>query len=881
MSWRRELAKLGVLFRRRKPVDDLAEEIRAHLAMEEQENRESGMSPEEAHYAALRKFGNVTRVKEDAWEVWSFVWLEQLWQDIRFGLHMLAKNPGFTVVAVLTLALGIGANTAMFSLVDAVLLEPPPYSHPERIVVVWEKLPGGERSRISTLNFLDWKNQNTVFEAMAALWWDSMALTGGDVPVELVALRLSAPYFSIFGARPLLGRTFAPDEDQPGKEHVVVLSHRVWENRFGANPSVIGRSIQLNGEAYTVIGVMPPKPFDQLVADLWVPLAFEPKEMTRDYTWLMVWARMKPGVTLEQAQQEMKVLGACIAHDYPQSNKGRSVIVDRYAEQRFNATLKSLIVLFAAVCAVLLMCCVNLANLVLVRGAEREVAVRSALGGNRGRSVRLFLTESVLLAGLGGMAGVFLGWGMMLGLKSWLPPDVLPGDADVRLNGSVLLFTAALVVVTGFLFGVVPALHGSRINLVESLKEGGRGATHGVTRKRVRSVLVGAEIALAFSLLSGAGLLLRSFDQLQEVNLGFDPTNVITMSLPMLSKDYPDGPRLLNYQHQVVDRVRAVPGVRNAALATAPPLRGWWFGLPFQIEGRPIVDRSNRPECGFKIVSPTYLSTVGMHMLKGRWLEEADAPGAQPVVVINETLARRYFKEQDPVGQRLRMPQIVPDQPALGPEIPWQVVGVVADEKVWNLAETYCGSYVSYKQSPTEFARTLVVRGEKDPTHLVKSIQSAVWQINKNQPFDLIKTVDQLKSERLEDDRARTVLLGIFGIVALMIAAIGVYGVMSNAVAQRTHEMGVRAALGASAWDQLYLVLKGGMTLTAIGIGIGIAGALALTRFLASLLFGVSPYDPWTLTVALLVLAAVAGAACFIPARRATKVDPMVALRYE
>ncbi len=329
MGWRREVSKLGALIRRRKPVDDLAEEIRSHLAMEERENRESGMSPEEAHYAALRKFGNVTRVKEDAWEVWSFVWLEQLWQDIRFGLRMLPKNPGFTTVAVLTLALGIGGNTAIFSLVDAVFLEPLPYSHPEQIVQVMEKTPGGERKWTSTLTFLDWKNQNTVFQAMAAEWWDSMALTGGDVPAVLASLWVSAPYFSIFHARPLLGRTFAPDEDQPGKEHVVVLSHRVWQNRFGGNPGIIGRSIRLNGESYTVIGVMPSKPFDQMWEEVWLPLAFEPKEMKRDYTWLMVWARMKPGVTLEQAQQEMKVIGARISHDHTQWHKGWSVTVDR------------------------------------------------------------------------------------------------------------------------------------------------------------------------------------------------------------------------------------------------------------------------------------------------------------------------------------------------------------------------------------------------------------------------------------------------------------------------------------------------------------------------------------------------------------------------
>ncbi len=884
MSLRQLLARIGTSFRRQKLEADLAEEIRSHLEMEEQENVESGMTPEEAHYAALRRFGNVTLTQERSREMWGCTFAESVWQDVRFGLRQLGRSTGFTVVAVLTLALGIGANTAMFSIVDAVLLEPLPYSHPEQIVRVWEKTPDGEHGRISTLDFLDWKNQNTVFEAMAAECPDEfMALTGGDVPVELVAPRVSASYFSILSARPLLGRTFAPDEDQPGKEHVVVLSQRVWENRFGANPSVIGRSIQLNGEAYTVIGVMPSRTLDWW-ADIWVPVAFKPKEMTRDYTWFFVMARLKPGVTLEQAQQEMKILGARIAHDYPKSRKGWSVIVDSYAEQRVNSTLrKSVIVLFVAVGAVLLMCCVNLANLLLVRGAEREreVAIRSALGGGRSRLVRLFLTESALLAGLGGTAGVFLGWGMVLGLKSWLPPYFLPGDADVRLNGSVLLFTAALVAVTGFLFGIVPAMHGSRIDLVESLKDGGRGATHGMTRKRVRSFLVGAEIALAFILLSGAGLLLRSFDQLQQIKIGVAPTNVITMSLLMSSKDYPDGPSLINYQQRVIDTVRAVAGVRNAALATAPPLRGWYFGMLFQIEGQPMMNFSNRPECGFKIASPTYLSTVGMHLLKGRWLEESDAPGSLPVAVINETLAKRYFKEQNPIGQRMRIPQIVPGQPALGPEMPWQVVGVVADEKAWNLPDSSCGMYVSYKQSPTEFARSLIVRGEKDPALLVKSIQSAVWQINKNQSFDDIKTLDQLKSERLGDDRTRTVLLGIFGIVALMIAAIGIYGVISNAVAQRTHEMGVRAALGASRWDQLRLVLTGGMVLTGTGMGIGVIGAVCLTRFLASLLYGVKPYDPWTLIAVTATLASVAFVACLIPARRATKVDPMVALRQE
>ncbi len=796
---------------------------------------------------------------------------------------MLAKNPGFTAVAVLTLALGIGANTAIFSFVDAVLLEPLPFPHSEQIVQVWEEPPDAERNVISTMNFLDWKNQNTVFEAMAAQTGGSMTLTGGDVPAELRVARVSAPYFTIFRAQPLLGRTFAPDEDQPGKQHEVVLSHRTWENRFGADPGMIGRSIELNGAAYTVIGVMPRGIFDREWQDLWTPLAFEPKEMTRDYHWMMSWARLKPGVSLEQARQEMTAIAARIEHDYPQSNKGWSATVDRYMDRLVDDNLKkSLLVLLGAVGAVLLIGCVNLANLLLVRGAgrEREVAIRSALGGGRARLERQFLTESVMLAGLGGAVGVALGWELMLGLKTWIPQFLLPAEADVRLDGRVLLFTAAIVIVTGVLFGIAPALHGVRADLVGPLKEGSRGTTSGVGRQQIRNVLVVAEIALAFVLLSGSGLLLRSFYQLQQVNPGFDSTNVITMWLPMPSEQYPNGPRIISYQAQVMEKIQAVPGVRAAAIADSLPLEGWADGMPFQIEGRPFVDMANRPSCGFKPASPSYLSAVGMRMLRGRWLAETDTPGGLPVAVINETMAKRNFKNQDPIGQRILVQQIIPGQPALGPEIPWQVVGVVADEKIHGLDSASSGLYVSYQQSPS-LQTALVVRGAMDPAGLVKSIQSAVWQLNKKQSFDDIKTLEQIKSDSLGENRMRTVLLGAFAGLALVLAAIGIYGVISYSVAQRTHEMGVRAALGASRGDQLRLVLKNGMALTAIGMGLGIAGALALTRLLASLLFGVSAHDPWTLAFVSAVLAGAAGAACFIPARRASKVDPMVALRYE
>jgi putative ABC transport system permease protein len=809
--------------------------------------------------------------------------MDQFARDLRFALRMIRTSPGFTAVAILTLALGIGANTAIFSFVDAVLLQPLPFPHAEQILNVWEKPPGGDRNGISTLNFLDWKRQNTVFTAMAAQTWSSVTLTGADTPVELRDGRVGASYFDIFGAKPLLGRTFAAGEDQPGKQYEVILSHRVWESRFGADRAIIGRSLRLNGEPYTVIGVMPPGVFDREWQDVWTPLAFTPNEMTRNYHWMISWARLKPGVTLQQARQQMDAIGARIAHDYPESNKGWGVTVDRYQDRVVGEDLRrSLLVLLSAVGAVLLIGCVNLANLLLVRGAgrEREVAIRSALGAGRARLVRQFLTESVLLAGLGGGVGVGLGWALMLALKAWIPPDLLPAEADVQINGQVLLFTAAIVIVTSILFGIAPALHSARADLVESLKEGGRGATSGMGRRRVRNSLAVAEIALAFVLLSGAGLLVRSFYRLQQVNPGFDATNVITMQIPMTSEQYSDGPRIISYLEQVMEKIQAVPGVRDVAATDALPLEGWGDGMPFQIEGRPFVDIANRPSAGFKPVSPSYLSTLGMRLLKGRWLADSDTAATPPVAVINETMAKRYFKGQDPIGQRLLIQQIIPGQPALGPEIPWQVVGVVADEKAFSLEGSSSGMYVSYKQGPNT-RMSLAVRGAMNPTLLVKSIEAAVWQLNKNQAFRNIKTLDEIKSESLGQNQLRTVLLSAFAGLALLLAAIGVYGVISYSVAQRTHEMGVRAALGAGRWDQFRLVLRSGMGLTAAGLGIGLLGALALTRLLATFLFGVSPHDPSTFVSVGVVLTAVAAAACLIPARRATRVDPAIALRQE
>jgi len=811
--------------------------------------------------------------------------MDQLAADLRFALRLFRNSPGFTLVAVVTLALGIGANTAIFSFVNAVLLSPLPFPHPEQIVNVWEEPPGGGRNGISTLNFLDWKNQNASFTAMAAQTWGprTSTLTGSDAPVELHCSLVSAPYFDIFGVKPVLGRAFAPDEDQPGKQYEVVLSHRIWVERFGADPRIIGRKISLSGEPYTIIGVMPPGNWDREWQDIWMPLAFTPQQMTRDYHWMISWARLKPGVTLEHARQDMKTIGSRIERDYPKSNKGWSVAVDRYQDNWVgNGLRESLLILLGAVGAVLLIACANLANLLLVRGAgrEREVAIRSALGAARGRVVRQFLTESLLLATVGGCAGVAIGWALMVGLKAWIPPDLLPAEANVTLDGQVLFFTAAIVIATGILFGIAPALHGAHTDLVESLREGGRSATTGARRARMRNMLAVAEIALAFVLLSGAGLLLRSLYALENVDPGFDATNAISIGLPMTSEQYPDGIRINAYLDQIMEKVRAVPGVTEVGATSSPPLEGWSEGMPFYIEGQPFQEMAKRPAANFKRVSPSYLATLQLRLVKGRWLADTDTASSPPVIVVNQTMVKRYFKGEEPLGKIIRIQQIIPGQPALGPEIPWQVVGVIQDEKT-ELDDSSQGDYVSYKQSPG-LGISLVARSAMDPSHLVKSIQAAILSVNKEQALGTVKTLEEIKSENTTWHRLRAELIGAFAALALLLAALGIYGVISYSVAQRTHEMGVRAALGASRWDQLSLVLKDGMALAAVGLAGGVLASLGLTRLLASfLLFGVSPHDPWTLSLVALMVASVAALASFIPARRATQVEPMTALRHE
>ncbi len=814
--------------------------------------------------------------------------MREILQDIRYGFRTLRKSPDFTIVAVLTLAIGIGANTAIFSFVDGVLLKPLPYANADRIMRVLEKPPGepDARNGISTLNFLDWQRQNSVFEYMAARTGGSVTLTGVSHPVQLRGARLSAHGFDILGVQAALGRTFAPDEDQPGKNHVVVLSHSLWQSQFGADKSMLGRAIQLDGEPHVVIGVLPVgSSFDRSYAQIYRPLLFEPQNMTRNFHWFGAMALLKPGISLKQAQAEMNTIGARIANDFPDSNKGWGVAVDPLAETIVGKQLRtSLYVLLAAVGMVLLIGCANLANLTLTRGTvrEREVAIRASVGAGRWRLIQQFLTENVLLSLIGGALGIALGYALMAGLKAVIPPFSLPSEANITLDSRALLFALVLSIFTGLLFGLAPAIQATRPDLASCIKEGGRGSGTGAIKQRLRSSLVITEVALAFLLLTGAGLLIRSFFEIQNVDTGFHSENVLTAGLPISDKRFPNPERLNMYLRQVATNIHSLPGVRDVALTSALPMQGWGYGMPFQIADKPIVDRANRKACFFKMVSPTYFSALGMTVKKGRSLSEHDVKGSSPVTVINETMMRKYFPQEEPIGKRILIQEIAPGKTALGPEIPWEVVGVVKDEKVGNLDETRDnpGIYVSNEQSPV-FSTSLVVHAAINPLQLQQAIVSAVYQVNKDQALTDVKTLEQIKTESMASNRLQSLMLSGFATVALLLAAIGIYGVISYSVVQRTHEIGIRTALGASTVNVLGLILRRGMLLTSVGLVLGLLCALGLTRLLATLLFGVGARDPITIAGVGVILAIVALFACYVPAKRATKVDPMICLRYE
>jgi len=805
-------------------------------------------------------------------------------QDLRYAIRLLRNNPGLSAVAIATIALAIGANTAMFSFVNGVLLSPLPYPESNRIVRVLERHPIGGLNGISTLNYLDWTNQNAVFEYMAGEVGWRATLAGGNEPVWIRGARVSAHYFDIFGAKPALGRLFLPGEDQVGKDRVVLLSHVLWENRFGSDPAMLGRDILLDGVAHTVIGILQKdSPFDRTVAQIWKPLAFQPSNMTRDFRWLGVSAKLKPGMTLALARAEMDVIGRRIANANPDSNKGWGVAVDRLADVVIGPGLRTgVTVLFAATLFVLLIGCANLANLALARGISRqgEMAVRAALGASRRHLVRLLLIENVVISVCGGIVGVGVGYAMLKWIQSLIPPSTLPPAVDIRMDTSVLLFTMTVAVVTGLLFGVAPAAQTTTPNLVSALKEGGHGTTTSSPGRHVRGVLVIAEIAFAFVLLVSSGLLMRTFFNLLDIDPGFDATNVLTASLPINQEQHPDTAELNAYLGSISAAVEALPGVRETAMTSALPLQGWGYGVPYSIADRGIVDPANRPQAFFKIVSPSYFDALGIKLRAGRVLSDDDTAGAPRVAVINEALASREFSDEDPIGRRILVQEIVPGKTELGPEIAWEIVGVIKGERITGLGdEISAGMYVSNQQSPT-YNINLIEQAGTPPQSLQRAIRSAIDSVNKDQAFSDVRTLEQIVDQSMLGNRIVNMLLTTFAFVALLLAAVGIYGVISYTAAQRTREIGIRAALGASAGNLRMLIFKGGMRLALLGLAIGLAATIPLTDATRSMLYGVSTYDPLTITVVAAILLGVAGLACFLPAWRITKVDPMDALRH-
>jgi putative ABC transport system permease protein len=806
--------------------------------------------------------------------------MRTLWRNLSYGARTLVKSPGFTAMAVLTLALGIGATTAIFSVVYATLFEPMPYPKSDQLMMVWTRYAEG-RGSTSVGDYLEWKRRSTSFQYLQAWNGGSFNVASSERPEQVDGSIMTPDFFRMTGTRMFLGRDFLPEEGDVGKEHVVILSHRLWNKHFDANREIIGQQIRLNGEPYTVVGVAPPGMHDRLPHQLWVPLAFKPEQVNHDTHWILVMGRLKDGVSQAQAQAEMQEIARQLAQEHPNSNANLSASVEPLHNNFLpDTTIKNLWMLLGSVGFLLLIACVNVANLLLARGTtrQREVAIRAALGASRWRLFNQFLTESLLLAAAGGALGVYLAWLMIDAIMGFVPANMLPSEADVRISVPVLLFTTAATMSAGLLFGCAPAWQSSRLDLNEVMKQGWRA---GVGRRGVRRALVVVEFALALTLLAGGGLALRSFWNLTRVDLGVRTEHVLTFFLPVPSSRFSEPGRVAPYYRQLLGRIDAVPGVERAAVATGVPTRGAYFGMPFTIVGAPPVDPSARPGAGFQMVTPGFFDTFGIRVIKGRKFTEQDAENDAHVAMVNENLANRYFPNVDPLEQRVLVDGFTPGSMKLGPPVEWRIVGVFHNVRNGDgLRGDSPEIYVPFWQSPWPQV-SVAVRTAGDPADMTRSIAAAVNSIDPDLPLAGVKTMDQQVSEVLEVDRFGMVLYGSFAALALLLAAVGIYGVTAFAVAQRTHEFGVRMALGARGANILGMVLREGGTLASVGLVFGLGGAYLVGRAMRSTLYGVSALDIGSFGAAALALLAAALMACYVPARRAGKVDPMVALKYE
>jgi predicted permease len=806
--------------------------------------------------------------------------MRAIFQNFRFALRLLRKSPGFTSVAILTLALGIGANTAIFSVVYATLLAPMPYPQPDQLVMVWSKIQG-EHNGVAAGDYLDWKNQSTSFQDLNAWSGGNFNLATAERPEQIPGQVTTPGFYKMMGVNFILGRDFLPEEGQPGKDHEVVLVNRLWK-RLGANPNIIGTQLKLNGEPYTVVGVMAPGATDRLQTQIIAPLAFKPEQINHDFHFILVMGRLKPGVTIAQAQADMSVVADRIAKDYPQSNKGWGASVEPLKNDFFPKEAQTTLwLLLGAVAFVLLISCANVANLLLAKGTTRlkEVAVRTSLGATRRRIFSQFLSESMVLALIGGIVGVALSAALLKVLMIVMPPYTLPSEAEVTLSIPVLLFTLGCTMIAGILFGCAPAWRASGVSLNETLKEGGRsGSSRG--HNRLRQVLVVSEFGLALTLLAGAGLAMHSFWNLTRVDLGVRTDHTLTFSLTSDIKRFADAQQIVAFYRQLVEKVQALPGVSHAEAGTGIPIGGVNFGMPFNVVGMEQKAAGAREGAAFQMVTPEYFKTYDIQIVKGRAFTEQDIEGSPRVAIVNENFAHKFL-QGDPIGKRLVVEQLIPGVTKLGPSLEWEVVGVIHNVRSGGpRGDDYREITVPFYQSPWPGV-TMGVRTNSDPAAMTKAIAGVVSSMDPNLAMADIKTMDQLVDESLLSDRFVVLLFGTFAATALILAAIGIYGVMSFAVAERTREIGLRVALGAGRSQVLKLILKEGIVLAVIGLGIGLIGALFIGRAIHSTLYGVGNLDFVAFSSVSVMLLVSALLACYIPAQRATKVDPMVALRYE
>jgi predicted permease len=867
--------RLRSLFRRGQVEVELNEELRYHLERRIEVNTAAGMSVEEARYAALRAMHGLDQRKEECRDMRRVRLIEDLWQDFRFSLRSWLKRPGFTAIALLALALGIGANTAIFSLVNAVILQPLPYRDPDRLISVYGTRNRSTQGSVGPTDFLDYRSQNKTFEQFAASgsMMLPMNLTGSGEPERLNTSAITGNYFDTFGIRPALGRGFSLQNEKTGQDHVTVLSHAFWQTRFGGDPNIVNKTINLDGKAYEVLGVMPAEVVLPQPAQLWVPINFDadPEMKMRNARFLRGIGRLKDGVTLDQAQVDTDLIAAQLEQQYPDSNTGWSLRLISLREILVGGSRTMLFILFGAVGFVLLIACANVANLLLVRAAARqkEIAMRTALGASRLRIIRQVITESLLLAIFGGALGTLLAVAGVKLLVS-LGEDNIPRTANVKIDATVLAFTLLISLATGLLFGLAPAIRTMKENLVDALKDGIRRGSEATVKNRTRSLLVVFESAIAVMLLIAAGLLIRSLVALQNVDPGFDPNNVLTLRVDLPRQKYNTPEKASNFFEQLETRVAGLPDVEAVGLITDLPLSGETRDMPYRVEGRPAA--SDIAFVDFRRVNKNYFSAMRIPLRRGRSFTEREVRQSDQAIVVSQAFVDSVFPNEEALGKRLIIWSGIRD-------LPYEIIGIVGDTRYQSLQGA--PSATMYVPTRELSSVNLVIRTQGDPLSLVGGVRKEVNALDPDQPIAAIRPMTEWVAMSAAGARYRTTLLGLFALLAMILAATGIYGVMSYSVAQRTQEIGVRMALGARPLDVLKLVVRQGMMPALIGVVVGLAGALALSRVMSSLLFGVTERDPITFVAVAALLMVVAFIACFVPAHRATRIDPLIALRCE